>query len=98
MTAAVDCVEGLEAIVLAGFDAVVSDAVMLPRGGMWLWREATALRPELRGRFLFCGADALLSSFDGPMRTERFLPRPFNADALWEEIVAAVDHRERRTS
>jgi CheY-like chemotaxis protein len=50
VTATNNGVEGLQAIVLGRFDAVVSDVVMLPRGGLWLWREATTLRPELRGR------------------------------------------------
>jgi len=98
VTAVPDVVGGLEAIVLGGFDAVVSDAVMLPRGGVWLWREATALRPELRGRFFYCGADLLPDSFDGPVQTERFLSKPLDLNALWAEIVAVADQRESRLS
>ena len=88
VTATNNGAEGLEAIVLGRFDAVVSDVVMLPRGGLWLWREATTLRPELRGRFIFCSADAVPASFDGLTRTERFLSKPLDLDALWAEILA----------
>ncbi len=90
VTATNNGVEGLEAIVLGRFDAVVSDVVMLPRGGLWLWREATTLRPELRGRFIFCSADAVPASFDGPTHTERFLAKPLDLDTLWAEILAVT--------
>jgi CheY-like chemotaxis protein len=83
-------VEGLQAIVLGRFDVVVSDVGMLPRGGLWLWREATTLRPELRGRFIFCSADGVPASFDGPTRTERLLAQPLDLDALWAEILAVT--------
>jgi CheY-like chemotaxis protein len=90
VTATNNGAEGLEAIVLGRFDAVVSDVVMLPRGGLWLWREATTLRPELRGRFIFCSADGVPASFDGPTHTERFLSKPLDLDALWAEILAVT--------
>jgi hypothetical protein len=32
--------------VLGRFDAVVSDVVMLPRGGLWLWREILAVTTQ----------------------------------------------------
>src|SRR3989442_11322485 len=35
---AADCLEGLKAILLSRFDAVVSSVVMLSDGGLWLWR------------------------------------------------------------
>lgn len=90
VTATNNGAEGLQAIVLDRFDAVVSDVVMLPRGGLWLWREATTLRPELRGRFIFCSADAVPDSFDGPTSTERFLSKPLDLDTLWAEILAVT--------
>jgi CheY-like chemotaxis protein len=88
VTATNNGVEGLQAIVLGRFDAVVSDVVMLPRGGLWLWREATTLRPELRGRFIFWSANRARDSSDGPTRTERFLSKPIDLDTLWAEILA----------
>jgi CheY-like chemotaxis protein len=90
VTATNNGAEGLQAIVLGRFDAVVSDVVMLPRGGLWLWREATTLRPELRGRFIFCSADGVPNSFEGPTATERFLSKPLDLDTLWAEILAVT--------
>jgi CheY-like chemotaxis protein len=46
VTATNNGAEGLQAIVLDRFDAVVSDVVMLPRGGLWLWREARRSAPS----------------------------------------------------
>ncbi len=94
VTATNNGAEGLQAIVLGRFDAVVSDVVMLPRGGLWLWREATTLRPELRGRFIFCSADGAPDSSDGPTRTERFLAKPLDVDTLWAEILAVTTQRQ----
>jgi DNA-binding NtrC family response regulator len=94
VTATNDGAEGLQAIVLGRFDAVVSDVVMLPRGGLWLWRKATTLRPELRGRFIFCSADGALDSSDGPTRTERFLAKPLDVDTLWAEILAVTTQQQ----
>ncbi len=83
---AADCLEGLKAILLSRFDAVVSSVVMLSDGGLWLWREATTLRPELLGRFILCGASPLPDSFGGPVRSERFLSQPLDLSILWAEI------------
>jgi CheY-like chemotaxis protein len=91
VTAVSSGAEGLEAVVLSRFDLVVSDVVMLPRGGLWLWREATSLRPELRGRFIFCGADGLPDSFEGPIQTERFLSEPLDWNTLWAEVLAVTN-------
>jgi len=88
VTATNNGVEGLQAIVLGRFDAVVSDVVMLPRGGLWLWREATTLRPELRGRFIFRSTKGAPDPGAGPTRTERFLAKPLDLDTLWAEILA----------
>jgi DNA-binding NtrC family response regulator len=88
VTATNNGVEGLQAIVLGSFDAVVRDVVMLPRGGLWLWREATTLRPELRGRFIFWSTKGAPDSGDGSTRTERFLAKPLDLDTLWAEILA----------
>jgi CheY-like chemotaxis protein len=81
-------VEGLQAIVLGRFDAVVRDVVMLPRGGLWLWREATTLRPEPRGRFIFWSTNGAPDSAAASTRTERCLAKPLDLDTLWAEILA----------
>lgn len=91
VAAATDCLEGLKAILLSRFDAVVSSVVMLSDGGSWLWREATALRPELVGRFIFCGATRLPDSFGGPVYSERFLSQPLDLSILWAEICAVTE-------
>lgn len=90
VTAAATGVEGLRGVALGRFDAVVTHVSMLSRGGLWLWRGATALRPELFGRFVFCGANGLPDSFDGPFRSERFLSDPLDLSILWAEIHAVT--------
>jgi len=91
VTAAATGVEGLRGVALGRFDAVVTHVSMLSRGGLWLWRGAAALRPELVGRFIFCGANGVPDSFDGPFRSERFLSEPLDLSILWAEI-RAVTH------
>ena len=98
VTSAANGVEGLRGIALARFDAVVTHVLMLQRGGLWLWREAIALRPELVGRFIFCGADGLPDSFEGPLRSERFLSEPLDLSTLWAEILAVTEQGEDEAS
>src|SRR5207247_8698401 len=50
VTTAVSGVAGLEALRTQSFDVIISDLNMPERGGVWLWRQALVLRPELRGR------------------------------------------------
>jgi len=88
-------VEGLEALKQRSFDVVVTDLNMPERGGLWLWRHALILRPELRGRFVLIASEPLpeprsLSLF---METERFVLKPLSLDTLWrqvEEVMAGV--------
>src|SRR2546422_10239960 len=63
---AADCLEGLKAILLSRFDAVVSSVVMLSDGGLWLWREATTLRPAALRPVLPFRAGPPADSFRGP--------------------------------
>lgn len=81
VTTAARAVEGLDAIRRGSFDLVVTDVDMPGGSGLDLWREATSVRPELRGRFLFCSGAA------APARLaatgERFLPKPFGPAELW---------------
>ena len=89
VTPAATPAEGLEAIVLGRFDVVVSDLQRRSRGGLWLWREATALRPELRGRFVFCGSGPIFDK-DEVLERESFLITPIPANDLWRAVLFAV--------
>jgi CheY-like chemotaxis protein len=70
--------EGLDALRHGRFDIVITDVQMPRRGGLWLWREALALRPELRGRFVLCSSEPLPQGGNGvsPASHERFLLKP----------------------
>src|SRR5438132_5795570 len=50
VTTAASGVEGLQALTQRSFDVVITDLNMPERGGLWLWRQALVLRPELRGQ------------------------------------------------
>jgi CheY-like chemotaxis protein len=84
-----DGVEGLEAIDVQPFDAVVTDVQMPRRDGMWLWREAVGVRPELTGRFVFVSGYPS-STPDGGVERERFLPKPFTMSQLWAAVVSVT--------
>lgn len=71
-----DGVEGLDAVDLQPFDAVVTDVRLPRRDGLWLWRQATAARPELVGRFVFISGHAFPGPDHGSER-EFFLAKPF---------------------
>jgi len=80
-----DGVEGLDAVDQQPFDAVVTDVQMERRDGLWLWRQATAVRPELAGRFVF------ISGYDYPppdhgSEREVFLSKPFTMTQLWATL------------
>ena len=82
-----DGVEGLDAVDLQPFDAVVTDVRLPRRDGLWLWRQATAARPELVGRFVFISGHA----FPGPDHGQRarILPR----QALHDEAAVGGNRR-----
>ena len=80
--------EGLELLRAEPVDVVITDCHMPERGGLWLWRQALVLRPELRGRFVLIASEPLperqnLSLF---LQTERLLLKPLSLDSLWSEI------------
>src|SRR5213080_4479300 len=85
---AVSGVTALEALRAQSFDVIITDLNMPARGGLWLWRQALVLRPELRGRFVLIASEPLpeprsLSLF---METERFVLKPLSLDTLWREV------------
>src|SRR5256886_16026043 len=85
-------VEGLDALKQRSFDVVITDLNMPERGGLWLWRQALILHPELRGRFVLIASEPLpeprsLSLF---MQTERFVLKPLSLDTLWRQVEGVV--------
>jgi len=88
-----DGVEGLDAIDLQPFDAVVSDVQMPRRDGIWLWRQAVAVRPELQGHFLFISGHAFPEKDHGSEK-EFFLAKPFTMTQLWT-MIATITKVER---
>ena len=88
-----DGVEGLDAVDLQPFDAVVTDVQMERRDGIWLWRHAVASRPELMGRFVFISGHPFPGPDHGSER-ELFLAKPFTMGQLWA-AVTAVTQAER---
>jgi CheY-like chemotaxis protein len=102
VTTAASGVAGLEALKQRSFDIVITDLNMPERGGLWLWRQALILRPELRGRFVLIASEPLpeprsLSLF---METERFVLKPLSLDTLWHQVeeVGAGVPRDRSGS
>ena len=95
VTTAVSGVAALETLRQRSFDVVITDLNMPERGGLWLWRQALVLHPELRGRFVLIASEPLpeprsLALF---METERFVLKPLSLDTLWrqvEEVMQAV--------
>ena len=93
VTTAPDGVAALQVLKERSFDAVITDLNMPERGGLWLWRQALVLRPELRGRFVLIASEPLpeprsLSLF---METERFVLKPLSLDTLWRQVEEILD-------
>src|SRR5437667_1188609 len=60
----------------------------LPIWGLWLWRQALVVRPELRGRFVLVASEPLpeprsLALF---LETERFVLKPIALEMLWHHV------------
>ena len=88
-----DGVDGLEAVRSEFPDVVVADVGLPRRDGVWLWQEAVALEPKLRGRFLFISGAPIEN--DHGAEAERFLQKPFTTTHFWVELLAAA--RDQRT-
>jgi CheY-like chemotaxis protein len=93
VTTAASGVEGMDAVRQQAFDVIITDLNMPERGGMWLWRQAVVLRPELRGRFVLIASEPLpeprsLSFF---METERLVLKPLSLDVLWRQVEEVME-------
>src|SRR5437588_1449157 len=93
VTTATNGVEALEILRKQSFDVIITDLNMPDRGGLWLWRQALVMRPELRGRFVLVASEPLpeprsLSLF---METERFVLKPLSLDTLWRQVEEILD-------
>ena len=93
VTTAASGLEAWEALKQRSFDVVVTDLNMPVRGGLWLWRQALVLRPELRGRFVLLASDPLPEprSLELFVQSERFLLKPLSLDGLWRQVEEAME-------
>ena len=87
-----DGTQALAALQHGGFDVVVSDISMPGASGVEVWQAASEWHPELKSRFVFVSAlapDARVAS-----QGVRFVSKPFEISALWQEIRAVLtEHR-----
>ena len=92
VTTAADAAEALTALRRQSYDVVVTDLNMPERGGLWLWRQAVMVRPELRGRFVLIASEPLPDprSMDLFLESERFLLKPLSLDTLWRLVEEAM--------
>src|SRR2546429_6417940 len=84
VTTATNGVEALEILRKQSFDVIITDLNMPDRGGLWLWRQALVVRPELRGRFVLVASEPLPEPrrFGLFLATERFLLKPTSLELL----------------
>lgn len=95
---AADGMEGLEAVRTQPFDVVISDVNMPRRGGLWLWKEAIALRPDLRGKFVLISSEPLpeLRSMGLFVDSEHFILKPLSLVALWDQVQSIIQNAKRK--
>jgi|SRR5437588_8347298 len=82
VTTATDGLEALEVVRTHQFDVVITDVHMPKRGGLWLWEQALALRPELRRKFVFMSSEPLPE----PPSDAVFMVKPLSLAALKSEL------------
>jgi two-component system response regulator MprA len=85
-----DGLQGLEALRGHPFDVVITDVHMPGRGGLWLWEQALALRPELRGKFVFMSSEPLPEPPSGAV----FMVKPLSLATLQTEMRSIVRRSE----
>jgi len=92
VTTAADAAEALASLRRQSCDVVITDLNMPERGGLWLWRQAVMLRPELRGRFVLIASEPLPDprAMDLFLESERFLLKPLSLDGLWRLVQEAM--------
>jgi|SRR5690348_1879352 len=88
VTTATNGIEGLDAIRGQRFDAVITDLNMPERGGLWLWEQALAVRPELRGRFVLISSEARADQkgMGVFLESEHFFVKPFSLTELMQQV------------
>src|SRR5205823_6206693 len=86
VTTAPGGLEGLEAIRGHQFDVVITDVHMPRRGGLWLWEQALALQPDLRGKFVFMSSEPLPDPPSGAV----FMVKPLSLATLQSEVRSIV--------
>src|SRR2546430_11790651 len=98
-TIAVDAVQGLERLQGAAFDVVITDLQGRERGGLWLWRHALDVRPELTGRFVLISSEARPEGHDMTLviDKERFLVKPFSLDTLSTQVEEIIRGHHEKT-
>jgi CheY-like chemotaxis protein len=89
---AADAAEALASLRRQSFDVIVTDLNMPEHGGLWLWRQAVVMRPELRGRFVLIASEPLPDphAMHLFLESERFLLKPLSLDALWRLVEEAL--------
>lgn len=97
VTVAGDAAEALSELARGTFDLVLSDIHLPHCDGLSLWRAATALDPDLHGRFLFVSGAASPERVAQVAPGERFLPKPFGLEELWEAVSAVAARRAPRS-
>ena len=92
VTTAADAAEALASLRRQAYDVVLMDLNMPEHGGLWLWRQAVVLRPELRGRFVLIASEPLPDprAMDLFLESERFLLKPLSLDVLWRLVDEAL--------
>lgn len=97
VTTAASGLTGLEALRKQPFDVIITDLNMPERGGLWLWRQALMLRPELRGRVILIASEPLPDPRSMALfsESERFLLKPLSLETLWRQVedVMGVAHQ-----